>query len=406
MDSPHVAQILGDGAQASKAALADETSTNTRSLDPVVEDYDSDESSTKNRSLHPTIVYYDSDETSTKTRPLEPTVEDHDSDQSEASRRSSNNDRAMWDSPKVSRTDKAESTIVSSGTTLITGPVIETKPRGVVKKVEPKLKTHLTLEPRPILRRVRHSSTTRIRQSNDESDVSGSISSSESDSEENTDHCKNSKYKIGPEDSAFSSRPRVARPRRKSAPVIKKDISRTRRRSSPVRTARNRRALYPQRSRSDPPVEDSPGYPHPAMQPWPPYPPHAGPTTMNPFASPYSGEYAPPAMMSLPSSGYAHSTMPGATLVPWGYWPPAFHRPSTPPPKWWTPTPTPPTPPPPPPPRSPPPPPPDPSPQLKPGIATDPIELIESYLEALKESKQKQLLDASRILTWVDRKLG
>jgi hypothetical protein len=378
MDGPHVAQILGDGAQASKAALADETSTKTRSLQATVEDYT-----------------YDSDENEKKldTLKLYP-----------------KKDLVIWDSPEVSKTDKAESTTQSSDTTLITGSAIETKPRGVLKEVKPQPKTRPTPERRPVPRRVRRPSTnSRTHQSSDESDgsgvqVSGGTSSSELDSEGDTDDWDIIQDEIDPADSA--SRPRVARPRRQNAPVVKKDASSTRRRSSPPRTARNRREPYPQRSQSGPPVEDYPGYPHPATQPWPPYPPHATPPMMNPFGSPPNGGYAPPMMMSPPNSGYAPSTMSGATLVPWGYWPPTFHRPPTPPPRRPTPTPTPPRPPPPPPPRLPPPPPPAPSPQPEPGTSTDPIELIETYLEVLKESKQKQLLDASRILTWVDRKLG
>ncbi|KAF2679735.1 hypothetical protein K458DRAFT_113690 [Lentithecium fluviatile CBS 122367] len=173
--------------------------------------------------------------------------------------------------------------------------------------------------------------------------------------------------------------------------------------------ARERSRTHPRSSGLD----DYPLY----MPPSSSWVPHAGsrlghstnPFVPSPFGSPDAYGYAASgyAPSGYAPSGYARppSFLSGTTAVstpPFQLPYQGYQRLPSPPPRQRR-APSPEAPPPPP---LPPPPPPPPNAQetSSPTAAIDPITLVEEYLGLLRKAKERQLLDASRVLSWIDRR--
>lgn len=366
---------LAGNAQASKAAMADETSTDPRSLQATVEDYTSD-----------------SGEDAT-------VLGDFSKDPSKPS-------NVSWKSPEVtkSKAQRSEAATRSSQTTTAVPTASGVTSRNTAKEVN-------TASRRPPIESGYRASKRLITISHGSSDDSNGTEDERESDEEAGEEWDIIEDEIEPGDSASRPRQRLHAPRPAPRASTKTPTQKGGAPRKPATSGRIRRRDHepsPQRSRppsyhTDLSSQYAPGRP----SNWS-YPPGYAPTPpmINPFsppvASPPNGGYAP--------SGYAPSMLSGTTMVPWGYWPAPMQRPPTPPPRKSTPAPPEPSPaslpPPPPPPMMMPPPPPPPVTEPEPTTVTDPIELVETFLAALKESKQKDLLDAGRILTWVNLKLG
>lgn len=358
MDAVDMLDVLAGNAQASKAAMADETSTSPRPLHPTVEEYTSD-----------------SGEDSTVPRDF--------------SKDPSKTLNVSWESPEVtkSKAQRSETATYSSQSTTVAPTLSSPTSRLTAREAN--------TAPRqpPIGFGYRVSTTTH--QSSDDSNGTEDEQESDEEAGEEWDIMGN---EIEPDDSASRPRrrPHAPRPATRAStkiPTPKGGASRKPTTSGAIRQRdhkpspqRSQHQLKPASYGTSFSSQYAPG--HPSNLPYPPgyAPPPPTLKPLNPFSPSNSGHDL---------SRYAPSILSGATMVPWGYWPAPMHR-----------TPTPPQPPPPPAVMITPPPPPSPVPEPGPTTVIDPIELIETYLAALKESKQKDLLDAGRILTWVDRKLG
>ncbi|KAF1952221.1 hypothetical protein CC80DRAFT_182540 [Byssothecium circinans] len=300
-----------------------------------------------------------------------------------------------WSIPPASKTTQSDApTRVSQATTAVAAQSrIRIDPSG--SDVAGTESQQTTSPPRGLLRRRSKSPQSRP--------PMGPQHTAHTCSEEDDDEWLHLEDEITPWDSA--SRPRqTARPRTTRPPVVPPSqyIRPTRETSTSregQRTPRRRPHVVKVGHGT---IEPLPTYPPFSMYPGYDFPYMSMPP--RPYPGPYMGS------VPKPFSPYVPSMISGTTAVPT---PPElpFQRYPSPPRRRRTPSPPPaPAPalaPPPTPAPSLPPPPPPPLAAPEPSQSTrdlDPIALVESYLEALKESKEKELLDANRILSWIDRR--